>query len=258
MVVGINKFKEYFKGFPDSYIAIGGTACDIIIEDAGFVPRATNDIDIILIVEALTPAFIKRFLEFINDGKYNSRQKDLKSRKSYRFRDPQSPDFPKQIELFSKNREDIELYPEAHLTPIPAEEGISSLSAILLNDDYYKYALLHSEYKDDIRYAKIEALICLKAFAYLDNKRLKEEGKPITTGNVIKHRNDVFRLVFLLKPDEIFELPASIKKDLQHFVDVVKNDLPGPSIFDRNGFGRQDMNVIYQQLVKSFNLDMNE
>jgi len=36
------------------------------------------------------------------------------------------------------------------------------------------------------------------------------------------------------------------------------NDLPEPSIFDRNGFGRQDMNIIFRQLVKSFNLDMNE
>jgi len=41
MIIGIDKFKEFFKDYPDSYIAIGGTACDIVIEDAGFVPRAT-------------------------------------------------------------------------------------------------------------------------------------------------------------------------------------------------------------------------
>jgi hypothetical protein len=28
MVIGIDKFKEFFKDYPDSYIAIGGTACD--------------------------------------------------------------------------------------------------------------------------------------------------------------------------------------------------------------------------------------
>ena len=35
MVIGIEKFREYFKAFADSYVIIGGTACDIILEDAG-------------------------------------------------------------------------------------------------------------------------------------------------------------------------------------------------------------------------------
>ena len=48
MVRGIEKFREYFKGFPKSYIVIGGTACDIIIEGAGFKPRASKDFDITL------------------------------------------------------------------------------------------------------------------------------------------------------------------------------------------------------------------
>ncbi len=41
MVKGIDKFKEYFKDFPDSYIITGGTACDIVLADAGLTPRAT-------------------------------------------------------------------------------------------------------------------------------------------------------------------------------------------------------------------------
>ncbi|MFA5296693.1 MAG: hypothetical protein WC389_00630 [Lutibacter sp.] len=65
MVVGLYAFSEHFKDFQDSYIIIGGTACDIIIEEAGFTPRATDDIDIILIVEALSPEFVARFWEFI-------------------------------------------------------------------------------------------------------------------------------------------------------------------------------------------------
>ena len=258
MVIGIDKFKEFFKDYPDSYIAIGGTACDIVIEDAGFVPRATDDIDIILIVEALKPDFVRRFWEFVNEGQYNSKQKDFESRKCFRFSKPQRPDFPKQVELFCKTPEVIDLYPEAYLTPIPAGEGLSGLSAILLNDDYYQYTLLHSKHKDDVHFANIEALICLKSFAYLDNKRLKEEGRDIKTRDVVKHKYDVFRLVFLLKPDEAFELPESIKKDLQHFADDVKNDLPAPAIFEKNSFGQQDMMVVYRQLVKSFNLNANE
>ena len=64
MVVGLDTFSTHFKDFQDSYIIIGGTACDIIIEEAGFVPRATDDIDIILIVEALSPDFAVARIDF--------------------------------------------------------------------------------------------------------------------------------------------------------------------------------------------------
>ena len=59
MVRGIEIFKEYFAGYDGNYIVIGGTACDILEENAGQKPRATKDIDIILIVEALTRDFLR-------------------------------------------------------------------------------------------------------------------------------------------------------------------------------------------------------
>ncbi len=49
MVRGLDVFKKYFEAYPDNYVIIGGTACDMIIDEAGFVPRATKDIDIILV-----------------------------------------------------------------------------------------------------------------------------------------------------------------------------------------------------------------
>ena len=42
MVVGLDIFKKYFEQYPYNYIIIGGTACDIIIGEAGFTPRAIN------------------------------------------------------------------------------------------------------------------------------------------------------------------------------------------------------------------------
>jgi hypothetical protein len=44
MVRGINIFKKYFEEYHDNYVIIGGTACDLIIDEAGFTPRATKDI----------------------------------------------------------------------------------------------------------------------------------------------------------------------------------------------------------------------
>ncbi len=44
MVRGIEKFREYFKDFPDNYVIIGGTACDIIISDAASISEINNTI----------------------------------------------------------------------------------------------------------------------------------------------------------------------------------------------------------------------
>lgn len=49
MVKGITVFKKYFEEYPDNYTIIGGTACDILMEEAGFIARTTKDIDLILI-----------------------------------------------------------------------------------------------------------------------------------------------------------------------------------------------------------------
>ena len=75
MVVGLDIFKKYFEQYPDNYIIMGGTACDIIIGEAGFTPRATKDIDIILIAEALSTEFVQQFWKFIKDGDYGDREK---------------------------------------------------------------------------------------------------------------------------------------------------------------------------------------
>ena len=58
MVKGLPKFEEYFSKYSDNYILIGGAACDIHIEDEGLTFRATKDLDIVLIVEAVTPKFV--------------------------------------------------------------------------------------------------------------------------------------------------------------------------------------------------------
>ncbi len=258
MVIGLDTFSEYFKEFQNSYLIIGGTACDIIIEEAGFVPRATDDIDIILIVEALTPEFVTQFWAFIKEGGYQVQQKEMDKKTCYRFNKPQTANFPKQIELFCKVPDIIDASEDAHLTPIPVEEGLSSLSAILLNEEYYQYTIQNAQIKDGVHFATPHSIICLKAYAYLSNKQLKEDGKDIKEVNIIKHKYDVFRMVFLLPQDQLFETPDIIKADLQTFANTVKNDLPDPAIFKGNGFGKQDMQAIYFQLLQSFNLNDNE
>ena len=37
MVNGFTKFKERFQGFENQYVIIGGKACDLLMEAAGFL-----------------------------------------------------------------------------------------------------------------------------------------------------------------------------------------------------------------------------
>jgi len=254
MVVGLDIFKEHFKEFQNAYVIIGGTACDILIDEAGFTPRATKDIDVILLIEGLTPEFILKFWEFIILGEYKIREHDTVNKNSYRFHKPKNKDFPQQIELFSKKPDAFKLIDTGHLTPLPADEGLSNLSAILLNEEYYKYTITHSAIRDNVHFANEEALICLKAYAFLDNKKRKEKGQDIRSINIAKHKYDIFRMVFLMPADSKFKLPTGIKNNLQEFIDEAKDNLPDAAIFKSNGFGKQDMGDILNQLIKIFGL----
>jgi hypothetical protein len=157
--------------------------------------------------------------------------------------------------LFSKVPEAIEHDGEFHLTPIPTIDGVSNLSAILLNEDYYSFTVEHSDVLDGVHYANIEAIICLKAFAYMDNKKRKEAGQNVRQRDIDKHKYDIFRMVFLLPGESNFEVPEIIKTHLQEFVDTVKDQLPPSVIFKNNGFGEQNMQRIFEQLKMIFNLD---
>lgn len=136
MVRGLDIFKKHFSQYPNNYVIIGGTACDIIIGEEGFTPRATKDIDIILVVEALSREFVQQFWQFIKDANYERNEKSPDVRKYYRFTKPENTDFPYQIELFSRMPDLIELDSSVHLIPIAVDDDLSSLSAILLSDEY--------------------------------------------------------------------------------------------------------------------------
>ena len=75
MVKGIELFAGHFKGFEDSYVLIGGSACDLWMQTLGLPFRATKDLDIVIVVEALNPEFIKKFWEFVRLGGYQIAQK---------------------------------------------------------------------------------------------------------------------------------------------------------------------------------------
>lgn len=254
MVRGLDIFKQYFEAFPDNYIIIGGTACDVIIEEAGFIPRATKDIDIILVVEALTPEFVKQFWQFVKDGNYERKEKSNDNRQYYRFLKPENTAFPFQIELFSRQPDTIDLQEDAHLTPIPVDDDLSSLSAILMDDDFYDYMIAHSVEEDGLHRANIEALICLKAKAFLEIAERIKNGSTEDKRHLKKHKGDVFRLAAMMNEGDEHELPEPVKKRLQEFMDVAADELPGKEIFKDMGAGNIDVKNVYDRIIAAFKL----
>ncbi len=65
MITGIESFKEWFKENKQQYTIIGGTACDILMSHEGLEFRATKDIDLVLIIEAIDANFGKKFWEYV-------------------------------------------------------------------------------------------------------------------------------------------------------------------------------------------------
>ena len=103
MVSGLGIFQEQFAPYVDQYVLIGGTAASLSMEEAGLEFRATKDLDIVLHVEALTPAFGIAFWKFVEDGGYEIRQASDTGRPIfYRFQKPADERYPAMIELFAR------------------------------------------------------------------------------------------------------------------------------------------------------------
>jgi len=222
MVRGLDKFKTHFAGFEDSYALIGGTACSVAMENAGLTFRATKDLDIVLCAEALTTDFVRAFWDFIQAGKYDNRQKSTGKRLFYRFQKPQDDTYPEMLELFSRKPDILDLAEGRHLTPIPVDEEVSSLSAILLDEDYYSFIQGGTQEVDGLQVVKPTHLIPIKACAWLD----LSEREGADSGDIKKHKNDVFRLFPLLAESDRIDLPESIKTDFARFIDKMEEEPP--------------------------------
>ncbi len=186
--------------------------------DAGLDFRQTVDIDMVLTVEALTTEFAKAFWEFIDQGGYQARQRSNGKPEFYRFVNPTNLEYPKMIELFARPQNNVSLKPDTHLTPLHIDEEVSSLSAILLNDDYYHFLLQGRTVMDGISILDAEHIIPLKMKAWLDLKDKKAQGVHVNSRDIRKHRLDVFRLFQLVREDQRIVVPASVGDDIHNFI----------------------------------------
>lgn len=226
-MVGLDKFREAFEPFAENYVVIGGTACEIVMEGTAMRPRATHDIDMIIVVERMTAEFGGRFWQFIREAGYRpERSKGAPGEKIhyqlYRFIDGK-PGYPAMIELLSRHPNLLDEPEGVKIEPIHIDENISSLSAIVMDDDFYNFTVAHSQVTDGVSHADIAALIALKASAYLNLLRDKAAGKHVNARDIKKHRSDVLKNVFIMTEDEIVA-PEKIVAGIQDFVASIRNN----------------------------------
>lgn len=213
----IDGFKDYFKDYKDSYVLIGGSACQILLNEAGFDFRATKDLDIVLCVETINSEFVTHFWSYLKKGNYKIAKKANGDPCFYRFEKPEESGFPSMIEILSAlpglfcDLEDFDVLPMA------LEEEIISLSAIILNQDYYDFLVNLKTEIDGIMLADHRVIIPLKVRAYLDLKSRKENGEMIKSTDIKKHKNDVYRLSRLLVNEKLENVPEVIRRDMALF-----------------------------------------
>ena len=114
----------------------------------------------------------------------------------------------------------IALPEDAVLSPLPIDEDVSSLSAILLDDDYYELLKQGRTHVADVTVLDAPYLILFKIKAWLDLTERKAAGESVDSKNIRKHKNDVFRLTELLddEQDTLFHVPEAVLTDVREFI----------------------------------------
>ena len=144
---------------------------------------------------------------------------------------------------------------DAHITPIPVGEGLYSLSAILLDDDYYSFTIEQSELVDGVHYATPYSLICLKAKAFLDMAKRRANGENVDNTDIEKHKKDVFRMAALIDSGSKVILPDKISFDIKEFIQQVSKELPGKELFKAIGSPELKAELLLEQIREVFVLD---
>ena len=224
MIKGLDKFRMHFSGFNDRYVLIGGAASDLVMNEAGIDFRATKDLDIVLCVEALDASFAEVFWGFVRAGGYKNQQRSSDKKVFYRFDQPEDNSYPFMLELFSRSPDMLVLGDDSHLTPIPIDEDVSSLSAILLDDDYYQFIHQHKVEIDGVTVVTQACLIPLKAKAWLDLCARQEAGEKVDSKTIKKHKNDIFRLFQIILPESRVRLPDVISNDMRKYIDAISGE----------------------------------
>lgn len=223
VVNGIEAFRDALAAHDDEYVLIGGGACSILFDMQGDRFRATKDLDIVVLTNRSNPGFARDFWAFIEWGGYSAWKRCEGGRAYYyRFNLPEhTPNMgrlPAQIELFARHP-DFELGDSgSEIAPLPFDEDISSLSAIILDDGYYEFICSNIVKAAGVPILPAASIIPLKMRAHVDLNRKHAAGRFVNNKDLTKHRSDVARLAGLLEATDSLPLEGQMREDAHVFM----------------------------------------
>ena len=121
------------------------------------------------------------------------------------------------IELFSRRPDYLKAL-DSRLAPIHVSEDVISLSAILLDEDYYNLLKAGTIDVDGVSVLDIKYLVLFKIKAWLDLSLRKDQNENVDSKNIKKHKNDVLRLMVNIGPDDNLVIKGQILNDVVAFL----------------------------------------
>lgn len=219
MVIGFDRFREAFQDFAENYIVIGGSACDWLFTSLNAQFRATKDIDLVVVAERMSPAFAGMIWAFVRAGGYSAYERKDGKKCFYRFLNPTVADYPFMLEFFAREPIGFPIDKKTVIVPIPVDdEDISSLSGILMDENYYSFIRSHRIEVEGVSILPAEALLLLKARAWFDLSTRKARGEFVKDKDVRKHRTDILRLQAQIVEGTVVELADPIKIEMHDFI----------------------------------------
>lgn len=250
VIQGLERFAEYFKGFEDRYTLIGGVACYLNLAQADIDFRATKDLDIVLSAEAIDKEFVQKFWDFVKDAGYQHQEKSSGEKQFYRFSKPERADYPYMLELFSKQPEGVFLEYDGDLTPIPVDDDVSSLSAILLDEDYYQCIKNGGIEIEGVPVLTPAYIVPFKMRAYCDLSARKEQGEKVDSKNIKKHKNDVLKISQVLSPTVTIHVVEVIKQHMRDFIAEIEGQDINMRSLGLTGIALKDIITLWKKVYE--------
>jgi len=220
---GLSHFQNYCKDLDDNYVIVGGFATLMLLDrELEGHGKATFDIDLVLLTNN-SIEMSQRIKQYIKDGDYTIQIGEKNQYRYYRFIKPQKENFAKEIELFASNENDLALEDSQRIIPIDPEEGLYSLSAIMLDPEYFEMIKNNVDKSVKAPCTNTQATIMLKMSAFCDLRDRNDRKWK-------KHRRDILKLALLLTGDEHIKLIGRMKYDFERFLSHIENELDPKAI----------------------------
>lgn len=248
VVPGIDVFATAMEAHTDDYVLIGGAACSILFDRVGQSFRATEDLDIVILADRCDASFARDFWAFVKSADYECGRREEGQCAYYRFilqkSSPLRASHPAQIELFARHPEFELGYESSEIAPLPFDETVSSLSAIILDDGYYEFIRDHATSINGVSLLSAIHIIPLKMRAHIDINDKHELGRHCNEKDLKKHRRDVAQLSELLAPRDRLPLSGQMLEDAHRFLSDFESYAAGETNRKRRAQLQDDLSVL--------------